>query len=103
MLCDSFAKELLNPEIYPERLNELLSILVGTEVTILKVLPNEGRRIAAEKSLLVMDIVVKLADGSIVNVEIQELATKDQALREALKSISELEAKKILQKSKKSD
>lgn len=73
MLYDAFAKELLNPEIYPERLNEILSLLLRTEVTIVKILPNEGARIAAESSLLVMDIVVKLADGSIANVEIQKI------------------------------
>ncbi|MBQ4563176.1 MAG: PD-(D/E)XK nuclease family transposase [Lachnospiraceae bacterium] len=73
MLYDSFVKELLNPERYPERLNELLSLLIGTEVTILKVLPNEGMRVAAENSLLVMDIVVKLSDGSIANVEVQKV------------------------------
>ena len=36
---------------------------------ILKILPNESTRIAAEKSLLIMDIVVELEDGSIANVE----------------------------------
>ena len=73
MLYDTFAKEILNPEKYPERLDEILSLLLGTEVTIIKILPTEGIRIAAENSLLVMDIVVKLADGSIANVEIQKI------------------------------
>ncbi|MBQ8813874.1 MAG: PD-(D/E)XK nuclease family transposase [Lachnospiraceae bacterium] len=73
MLYDSFAKELLNPELYPDRLGEILSILLETEVTIIDVQPNEGKRIAAENSLLTMDIVVKLKDGSIANVEIQKI------------------------------
>lgn len=73
MLYDSFAKELLNPETVPERLNELLSLLLGNEVTILQVLPNDNTRIADESSLLLMDIVVKLSDGSIANVEIQKI------------------------------
>ncbi|MBQ8814665.1 MAG: PD-(D/E)XK nuclease family transposase [Lachnospiraceae bacterium] len=73
MLYDAFAKAILDPEKYPERLNEILSLLLGTEVKIIKILPNEGMRIAAENSLLVMDIVVKLKDGSIANVEIQKI------------------------------
>lgn len=40
---------------------------------ILKVLPNESARIAAESSLLVMDIVVQFEDGSIANVEVQKI------------------------------
>ena len=73
MLYDVFAKAILDPEKYPERLNDILSLLLKKKVTIIKVLPNEGIRIAAEKSLLVMDIVVKLEDGSIANVEIQKI------------------------------
>ena len=55
MLYDSFAKEILNPETVPERLNELLSLILGSEVTILQVLPNDNTRIAEESSLLLMD------------------------------------------------
>ena len=73
MLYDVFAKAILDPEKYPERLNDILSLLLKKKVTIIKILPNEGIRIAAEKSLLVMDIVVKLEDGSIANVEIQKI------------------------------
>lgn len=35
MLYDSFFKEIMNPEYTPERLNSLLSLLIGEEVTIL--------------------------------------------------------------------
>jgi len=73
MLYDVFAKAVLDPMKYPERLEDILSLLLGKQVTILKILPNEGIRIAAENSLLVMDIVVKLEDGSIANVEIQKI------------------------------
>jgi len=73
MLYDAFAKELLSPTRYPERLNEIISLLLGTEATIIDVLPTEGIRLAAEQSLLTMDVVVKLADGTICNVEIQKI------------------------------
>lgn len=52
---------------------KVLSLILQTEVKILKVLPNDSARIAAENSLLVLDIVVQLADGSIANVEVQKI------------------------------
>lgn len=73
MLYDFCAKALLDPEVYPERLNELISLLLGMKVKIIKVLPNDNTRIADESSLLLMDIVVQIEDGSIANVEIQKI------------------------------
>lgn len=73
MLYDSFFKEILNPDTKPERLEELLSLLLRQKVKILKVLPNDSTRIADESSLLIMDIVVELEDGSIANVECQKI------------------------------
>ena len=63
MLYDSFSKEILNPELYPERLNELLSLLINQSVRIVSVLPNDSIRIADENSLIITDIVVELEDG----------------------------------------
>lgn len=63
----------MNPDTRPERLNDFLSTVLGRTVKILKVLPNESARIAAESSLLVMDIVVQFEDGSIANVEVQKI------------------------------
>ncbi len=73
ILYDSFFKEVLNPEYTPERLNRLLSILLRTNVRIKYVLPGDSTRIADEGSLLIMDIVVELDDGSLVNVEAQKI------------------------------
>ena len=36
-------------------------------------MPNESAQIAAESSLLIMDIVVQFEDGSIANVEVQKI------------------------------
>lgn len=83
MLYDSFFKEIFNPDTVPERLEELLSLLLKQNVTILKVLPNDSSRIAAENSLLIMDIVVELEDGSIANVECQKSGYKFQGQRAA--------------------
>lgn len=76
MLYDSFFKEILDPDSKPERLEELLSLLLKQKVKILNVLPNDSTRIADESSLLIMDIVVQLEDGSIANVECQRIGYK---------------------------
>ncbi|MCD7955169.1 MAG: PD-(D/E)XK nuclease family transposase [Lachnospiraceae bacterium] len=72
LLYDPFFKRVMNPEIHPERLEKFISLLLRKNVKILPVLPNESR-IAAEDSLLAMDIVVELEDGSIANVEMQKI------------------------------
>ena len=72
-LYDVFFKEVMSPEYHPERLSRLLSLLLGTDVQIRTVLQNESPRLADEQSLLVMDIVVRLGDGSIANVEVQKV------------------------------
>lgn len=71
-LYDGFFKELMNPEYTPERLNEFLSLLLRTNVKIREILPNDSTRIMNESSLLIMDIVVQLDDGSLANVEVQK-------------------------------
>ncbi len=73
MLYDSFFKEVLNPDTKPERLEGFLALALNQKVKILSVLPNESNRIADENSLLIMDIVIRLADGSIANVECQKI------------------------------
>ncbi|MCI9452231.1 MAG: hypothetical protein HFG83_00080 [Dorea sp.] len=73
MLYDFCVKAILNPEIHPERMEELISLLLGKKVKLLKVLPNDNTRISDETSLLVMDFLVQLKDGSVANVEIQKI------------------------------
>ena len=73
ILYDGIFKELMNPETVPEYLNELLSLLLGKKVEIIEVLPNDNSRIGDESALLIMDIVVRLEDGSIADIEIQRL------------------------------
>lgn len=68
-----FMTSLMNPDTRPERLNDFLSEILGKKIKILKVLPNESAKIAAESSLLIMDIVVQFEDGSIANVEVQKV------------------------------
>ena len=70
---DPIFKEAFNPEYAPERLEHLLSQIIGKKVRILCVLPNDSTRLTDESSLLVTDIVVEFEDHSIANIEIQKI------------------------------
>ena len=72
ILYDTFFKEILDPGIAPERVEELLSLILEQNVKILKVLPLESPRLGDEQSLIVMDVVVELEDHSIANLEVQK-------------------------------
>ena len=69
---DPFFKRIFNPDIHPEWLSGLLSAVIGESVTVEAVLPSEDTAISTD-SLLIMDIIVRLADGSLANVEIQKI------------------------------
>ena len=73
VIYDGFFKEIFNPETVPERLEELLSLLLQKKVKIRQVLPNDSVRLGAESSLLYTDVLVQLEDGSLANVEIQKI------------------------------
>ena len=73
IMYDFMIKGILNPENTPERVNELLTLLLGQRVRIVDVLPNDGTRLADESTLLITDMVVQLEDGSIANLEIQKI------------------------------
>ena len=73
LLYDSFFKEILNPKYAAGRLEEFLSLLLGQQVRIVQILPNDSVRIADEGTLLITDIVVELEDGSIANIEVQKI------------------------------
>lgn len=70
---DPVFKFVFHPENHPERLSRFLSCIIGQKVKVKRVLANEGNRITADSSLVIMDIVVELEDGTIGNVEIQKI------------------------------
>ncbi len=70
---DTFFKHVMNPDIHPDRLEAFLSAMLSQKVRIHKVLPQTGNKLAEAGSLVIMDLLVELADGSIINVEIQKL------------------------------
>ena len=73
LLYDAFFKEIMNPEADPDPLGDFLSLVLGRQVSIHSVLPGDSTRIADEGSLLITDIVVRLEDGSLANVEVQKI------------------------------
>ncbi len=83
MLYDGFFKEIMDPDATPERLEEFLSLLLLEKVRILSVLPNDSARVADESTLLILDIVVMLEDGSIANIEIQKIGYRFPGERSA--------------------
>ena len=73
ILSDAFFKAILNPRSNPERVETLLSLLLDQPVRIQEVLSLESPRIAYDASLVIMDLVVKLRDGSLANLEVQRI------------------------------
>ena len=83
MLYDSFFKEIMNPEYAPERLNDFLSLLLNQQVRLKELLPGDSSRLADENSLLIMDILVELEDGTLANMEVQKIGHKFPGERSA--------------------
>ncbi len=69
---DAIFKKLFNPEIYPERLSDLISSIISIPVTVIRALPLQ-ESILEGNALLIMDILVQLEDGSLANVEVQKI------------------------------
>ena len=69
---DPFFKAVFHPDIHPERLSSFISSLLGIQVKVKAILPSEDR-LSDGDSLLIMDVLVELEDGSLTNVEIQKV------------------------------
>ena len=68
---DPFFKFIFNPDLHRDRLSHFISSLLGMTVHVVEVLSSSNTLMDGE-SYLIMDLIVKTADGSIVNVEIQK-------------------------------
>ena len=71
-MYDPFFKKIFNPVERRDRLSELVSCLLGQKVTVLEVFPNEDSQFLGV--MIIMDMVVLMADGSIANIEIQKIS-----------------------------
>lgn len=73
VLYDNFFKHIMDPTLHPHRLERFLSAILNQKVHIKQVLPKEGIKLSENGSLVIMDIVAELEDGSIVDVEMQKV------------------------------
>ena len=73
ILYDSFFRTVMDPELYPERLQAMLSCILGMQIASFHVLDSSSFALGDIKSLVIMDIVVELTDGSIINLEVQKI------------------------------
>ena len=78
---DKVFKHIYNPEKHRERLEDMISAILGEPVKIIKVLQREGVQLKELGTFIIMDIVVKLADGSLVDVEMQKIGYRFPAER----------------------
>ena len=72
LLYDVFFRKIFDPAEHPDRVERFISALLGQEVRIKEVLTREGSQLADRGSLVIMDIIVELEDGSYVDVEMQK-------------------------------
>ena len=63
ILYDSFFRSVMDPELYPERLQSMLSCILGMQIATFHVLESSSFALGDVKSLVIMDIVVELVDG----------------------------------------
>lgn len=69
---DPVFKKIFDMEEHKERLEAFISSLIGIKVKVIGIL-QPGHRFTAEHSLVIMDLVVELEDGSVTNLEIQKV------------------------------
>lgn len=68
---DPFFKRIFHPDIHPDRLSRLISSLLGVVVKVKGILPTEDSMLDGE-SLLILDVLVELEDGTLTNIEVQK-------------------------------
>lgn len=70
VLYDPFFKRIMTQE----RLEQFLTQVMGQRVKIVRILPREELQKSAEGSVMIMDMIVRLEDGSYVNLEVQRIS-----------------------------
>lgn len=72
-LCyDTFFHYVFDADVHRNRVERMLSTILGQEIRIMEVLPREGSLMAETGSEIIVDLLVRLADGALVNLEIQK-------------------------------
>lgn len=70
---DTVFQKIFSPSVHPERIESLLSAILGHPLRIIDILPREGTRMKEQASFVIMDVLVRLNDGSYANVEMQKV------------------------------
>lgn len=70
---DAVFKKIFVPKEHPERLEQIITELVGRKVKIIDVLTKEGSQLAEKGAFVIMDALVQLDDGTYANVEMQKI------------------------------
>ena len=70
---DPVFRRIFNPSLCHERLEALLSAILGHPLRIVKVIPREGTQLNEQTSFVIMDVLIQLNDGSFANVEMQKI------------------------------
>lgn len=70
---DPVFKEVMNPLLYPERIESFLSAVLGEKIEIIEILPREGEQMVESGSFIIMDILVRIQNGNYVNIEMQKI------------------------------
>ena len=85
---DAVFKYIFNPDTHPERLSELLSLLIGMPCQVKKALTQENIPLSLYSKKVIMDILVELETGELANVEIQRVVADFSNKRAAVLSSS---------------
>lgn len=73
ILNDKFFQKVMRPYPPYERIESLISAILGEPVKVEANLPRDGSKITETGSQVVMDIIVKLQNGSIITIEMQRI------------------------------
>ncbi len=68
---DPFFKKIFHPDIHQDRLSKFVSSILGVKIKVVRILPTDDS-VLDGGSLLIMDLLGELEDGSLINVEIQK-------------------------------
>lgn len=85
---DPIFKFIFNPDTHPERLSELLSLLIGIPCKVVKTLSLDNIPLSVYSKKIILDILVELETNELVNVEIQRVVSDFSAKRAAILSSS---------------
>ena len=77
---DTVFKHIFSPERNKERIEDFISSILGEPVKIVWVLQHEGIQMQ-KAAFVIMDVVVQLADGRYLNVEMQKIGYRFPAER----------------------